>query len=1018
MPCRTPPPIRLALAALLAAVLPLAPAGDVAAEEVADAGAAAPPGPQGTLVPAEGSPGRRLVRIVYDGETGGISSGLADLSGAGLLYRAAKEGGATVEAHQATLGALYREGRWLWAAGEATLEGATSFLAAPALAPAAPPVSIPILDGVDGVLLALPAAPGAPPPDPATHPLFVAARGEGRQARVGTLTRWRAGDGREAWVLDTRGGDGRGALEPDPNAWEVRERVSLGARFATGPEELVLLAKRAGEGTRRKVAVQRELGALPGVPTLYVSAGGAVEGASFLRDHATSLHRPYSWEGYGEAGLRFLAPSLAELVPGVATLAAESAAAGVELLSCNLVDPEGNPVFGTAATVDLDGVKVAFAGLTDPSVWPLLGPEVRAQVAVAEPLPALERCLDGVEADVVVLLATLAQDTLAEVAGHVTGVDAVLGDFSSGLASGRVEKVVAAPEVPGGLPRERRRPLLISRSSGATYGVLTVSIGPFNTLELLDNRIVTLPQELPPDDGLLRRVMAIRQKVYRQSEDVLIPDLATLPGGATGGGAAAERLDYRRWLNLAGNLVRRHTQADVVMLPPLPWPFDLSGPTRELQALASLAVPDRLVSVHVRGDLLRRMLLLAWSDEGSPERDSEFGADLRTRAGRAAPMVAGAEIGARDIAAWKVRGGAIADAETYHVVLTDRIATRPDFARILSGSRLRSRFHRAAGGIHLPALLGGRDLALRDVVFQALAALRERHPDFSHRYARQVRALLPGYGGQAEPAVVARLDTAAFRLLWNRSHVPDPDAYAEVQEPRASAANSFDVGWNVQGRVGVEAPHANWMNSLLATYTLSRIEGAEPAETQDDLALTTELQVKPADVPVGKGISLWPVVNFTYDSVFDLLENDEHPQRVLREGVGLLVQKLWKPLPTVRIAAFAEQDLSVQGDPAWQAGLSAGLVHEWPIKPVKWRTDVSFFYWFPVPSQDRADDLAYSLNVKSSLAVPIAGSLALSTWADALVFQRKGLGQDPPPPGLSLIVGVDIGFSGSLRARF
>ncbi len=959
------------------------------------------------------------IRILYEGDTGGISSGVADLADSRLLYRAIEEAAGQVLSDSSNLAGFYNDFRYLWNDGSPTLAGGLEFFASPPFTPTSPPLSLPVWSGPYAVMWATEGGKnGQAPQVPSLtdSPLARVADHDGIPRLPASLTLWTNATGKKAWVLDLAPDRGQPSLSASPEDWEVLERIELFAKTPIGETTLFLLAKRVGEGTRRKARVEARL--KEEIPTLYVSAGGSLEGRSFLPGQALSLHRPLTWEALQESKLRLLVPGRAELLAGIPGLTAEARGAGVELVSCNLVDSQtGQPLFTPVALEKLGGKRVAVVGITDPGIWKLLDPESRSQVKLEDPAKALPVCLAGVEADLTLLLTAMPGKDLASLTSHLSGIDAVVGDFSAGIRQAALSTATLLPQGQELGEDRGHRPALVARSSGLVLGSLTATFAPDGGLETLENSLEPLLQDSAGDEAWKRRVMAIRQKVYRDAEGILVPDLnGILPPPEPG--QSTRRMDDKRWMNLVSGMIRHRTGADVVLVPPLPWPFDFTGPTRELYALASLAGIDRLQSVTVTGDVLRRLLLLSWSDKGAPDRASEFAGDTRILGDRIEPMVAGAWIGDKDPGNWKVRGGSIVDANTYRVVLTENLASRPEFASILGGQKVLKRFVAGGNGFLLPVPRGGQELSVREVVLEGLLEMRNQDPAFSPLYQRRLVRLLTRSGTTLEPVFVARLESLALHLAWNHLEVADPEAYSAVTEPRATTAGSLDVGFTAKGSLTLEAPTVNWVTSMNGVYTLSRVGGTEATETQDDLQFSTELQLKPPDVKVGKGLSLWPVANLTWDTVWDLLGEDDPRQRTLREGGGLAISKLWTPIPLIKLGAFAEQDFSIPGDPGLQGGLSATLTHEWPVSPVKWHTDAVFNYWFPVASRDGEDDLAYSLNVKTSLSVPVWGGFSLSTYLDAFLFQRKGLdGAEAPSPAISTILGIDLGFSGVARKR-
>ncbi len=1017
-------------ASLALAVALLCPLAAARAQE----GGAAPADPP----PAEPAP---AFRILFDGQTGGLSSGRMEMGFGDLLFAYLESTGGTIREVRSGLGTLYRGGRYLWT-DDGLLSSAVAFVAAGEFEVVEQIQPAPLVVTDRAVLLQ-----GAHDPDLDLLDTIQAAmleRGDPPDAQrmQGILTRVRNGAGDEAWLAQGPGTPSEPELATDPHAWEVRAHESVSLDAAGHARTLHQLARMTGEGSRRKRLIEDRLAASR-CPAIYVSAGGAVEGRSFVSNQPLSLQRPHSWAALDQTGLRFLAPGGLELTAGLDGLIAESGEAGVTLLSANLHGPSGAMPFEGAELVELGSVAVAFVGVTDPAVLERLDEGARAGLQLDPPQQAVERALHALRArhdrdpDLVVLLASFSPASSGELLRELSGVDVVIGDFRAAQPQ-PVDLDVALVQ-PDRARRADRRPALVVHASGSEVGELEGWLGDDGTLDGLRLRTHPISQLLPIDDEALRPVMGVRQQVWLAGEPVLVPDLRTLAEEdinrvqflmegqpyrqlveqeLAAGTLAAERLLLQMtpelWGNLTANLLRERARADVVILPPLPWPFELSGPTRELYAAAYLSVPDQLQLYELTGSQLRELVRVTGDarDEGRPpRRHSAAQGDASAEARTGAPWIAGL-----DPTHALVGGRPLSTSDTYRVVTTTALQGYPTAGQVLAGTRPRQTF-RADERRLIPTPLGA-PRTLREEVLAGLEQMRAEHPELGPAYRAHLAELLHDRGETVYPLFYLRADHLGV-VLTRYVVQGDQEAYANVRESRVTTPTSFTFGLRAGGALGVDTRDIVLEAAGQAVLTVNTVGEAEPSELEDDLVFKLDAGLKGLSV---RAVPIYPYVQASYDTEFmRTRELDEAGdvagllprQKDLRGTGGVTATNLIPSFRSIKAGTFVEYDFSAEEGPL-ESGMSLEIQQELARTPVRWANTFKLDGWFPTDF-DTDEDLLITANLRTELGVSLLRNLAFKTYADLLGYRGKV--EATETPGLSAIFGIELAFTGAFETR-
>ncbi len=790
--------------------------------------------------------------------------------------------------------------------------------------------------------------------------------------------------------------------------WEVRLRSVFSREDETGQRSYVYVVSRVpGEGARRAALVN----AWKRDSALYLSAGEAVEGRSYLSGLSVSLQRPITWDFWKESGLDGLAPGAAELLVGTDALRAEAKRAEVPLISANLVDNAGKPLFERWRVMDIAGKRVVLIGWSDPKLIGSLPPELRSKLrardvsAVFDVLSELPNALDT-PADLVVLFGVGARS----LAGHLPGVDLVLGDFSADLRLPRWEEVgESALRARAREHRRARSPALVARLGPAFLGRIDISFDPDSgVLRRLGHLRAHIDEGLPTAPEWTRRVQDVRQGVYSQLEDIILPSLTQLPESESRG---LEGLGPRQFAHLAANLMMDRTGSDLAILRPLPLVPEVSGATQQLFVDAALAVSDKVVVLEITGaklaELARLLRLLASEDIESapPPRRSDpwaWSAGLKVSAGKVT-----------------VRGRVVAKDEKVRLVTTDFITGDSQVAASLKKSRQWSEFAGPAWRRKLAPKGKGQAWAFRDLVRDGFTRLRDLDPSFGARYATRIGPLLRDQRG-ISPRFVLELDGIALQLTGSLP-LGDRTGYESSRESRVQQQGALSA--SIRGRIaGTWDDKRGSVSAFLkGAFGQSRLPDVEqPVELEDDLLLGAEGRLKVVTLPAKlRGIRLSSFAQTAFDTEFapalDAQGEALPRQQLWRTTAGASLGKYWW-FKEFKAGFFVEYDFSADVGPL-SPGFSTSLRAEKRWGPVRWSALGDLKGYLPT-DDDTAEDLLFTMQLRSDVSVTLLGKLipglSLGGFVDALVFRGKT--EETSVPGVHLLVGAALSYDRDLQA--
>lgn len=961
--------------------------------------------------------------VIYEGNTGGLSGAAADFTVDGILAGAlAASEGRVVRRVASGWGAFLQDGRWLFLQEGGVPEFRSDVAPAKQVAERGP-ATVPGLladdyavfvwppqitsDLLSELARALSDIPRRPPPTPQDF----------------HVTQQRTG-GSEVLLVE-RGPRPVGISFPlEPDLWETRLRSSFAVETKGSTAYVQVISRLEGEGARRVALTEQWRQS----PSIYISAGESVEGRSFLSGAEVSLQRPATWERWQELGLDALVPGELELAAGVDALIEEANQAGVQLVSANFLDQQGEPLFAPYTVKEVAGRRVALLGWTDPEIYPQLPQAARAKGTIAG-VEALHDALAKIESeevppDLVVLFGV----TAGKVAADLPGIDIVLGDFATRLRLARWESVDEAALRARSLEHPRARAAaLVSRLGPHLLGRVDLAFdaqtGALRRLRHLRARIA---EDQPPNQDALRAVQSVRQSVYSALSDTLIPSLDSLPQivPKKGRPAPPADLDLAAFIRLSANLLMDRTGADLALLRPLPSVPAVPGDTAELFVDASLSVLDEVVLIELSGAELKAVLRTVRPT--TPGESPPAGGGLWA-------WVAGAKQKGLKVT---VRGRPLSDSETVLLATTDFFANDPALALALKKARVRRTFSGDGWRRWSGRLIRGETWRLHDLVKDGLVTLRSgrttprtegEDPEAvwvtdPARYAAALRPLLLDQAAERSSRLRVELDGLAIQVTGSLP-VGDRAEYSTATESRIHQSQAMNA--SARGRVALVwddriGSATGYFEFAFGEQQVPEVD--EATELEDDLEFGVEGRIRLFSIPTKKSkISLSNFFAAALDSEFTKSEEADSVQKTLRftSGTSLGKYRFFKEL---KGGFFVEYD-TVSDESPVAPGLSIYAKIDKLWGPIKWTAFGDLRAYLPT-DKDSAEDLSFTAQLRTDIAVlPVrkfVPGLSIGAFFDAFLFQgasevqSDGSRAPPRAPGLHLLVGMAISYNSAL----
>ncbi|MBT3223589.1 MAG: hypothetical protein HN348_31345, partial [Proteobacteria bacterium] len=402
---------------------------------------------------------------------------------------------------------------------------------------------------------------------------------EETQPVVATQQKCSNSKGNEALLLATKEGAG-----PE---WEVEKfefRLSLLLEDESGKTSHAIGVP-VQEGARRFNVLSELTKEDPN--SLFIDAGAFVDGTSSVRANALSLHRPVGFSMLRRLSPAALAPGETELAGGAKPFLEE--AGELPYVATNWQTEDASLQLPPTLIREVNGLRVAFLGVLDPELHDWIPRLETEGVTIADPLESAQAAIDGLDdADVVVVLTSLAPVPLRHLQKNLLGADLIIGD--SGIPTHSIEQ----------LDIEVNRE---DDGHGVTLPLAGIGVAE---IDLVDNAVSAIhmsprpvPATIEPDAEVMAAVTRTRAAEYPALEALLLPATAEDPTAP---------LARDTWYKMVCESVAEYAKADLVLLPELPKANPIPGTLTELLVVDRLALLDTLEVHWIPGDRMERLL--------------------------------------------------------------------------------------------------------------------------------------------------------------------------------------------------------------------------------------------------------------------------------------------------------------------------------------------------------------------------------------------------------------------------
>lgn len=937
--------------------------------------------------------GRQMVRVVWFGQSGGISAHRGRNHAHLALYERIGRGLDAVTPVD--------EGPHVFALGSTFLfrpEGLSvadfrAFLAAQPYTFEIVSGKIDLIESPFDLMVELPADGATPILDLYTGDAPLVPGFERAGAR---LVRWRNAKGATVMALQ-RFDERPRPLSAEPTDYEIRFAFE-GDVTPTGgtARRLLNIGRPYNEGGRRFAELQRMRDFVN--PPLLLAAGNDIEEFSFVNAGQPDRQRPNTWDAYRRLGLTALVAGPAETAFGLDAVQQEAQQNGVALLAANV---EGAP-FERWTLVKSGEVQLLVVGVVDPDMPASSRLRGYGDRAIASPAAAVDQAVAeataklGRRPDVVIILGRLGADRSEALVKASAEIDLLLTDFEGrGAYAETVRSGVDPSRVRG------RHPVNIVSPGDSRLGLVDLILHPnpaggFRLTEAV-SFAVPIYAGHPDTPDVQRRIQAVRQPVYADAQETLLPDLGpvidgdpalrglflsdpAVKGMIRAGGKVSARVTAALWRRLVVRLLEDRFDAEIALLPKLTFPWSLAGPIDRLAAVANLNLPDELRVTHLTAKQVKGLV------------KSGILSDLTHT---------GVE---RTLKGTKVRGRLVDDRERYRLLFTDTVASDPRLAGLLRGG-IESRF--VEEGTHYRPDAEGRTVTVREA---ALAA-------FGEVASQGASAFVPWLGTPPTGPAPRWVFELSQMSVEGKSYTAsdDGEAYDQVRETRVNTATNSALA--LRGVLGVarEGADINWVNrarfGFEKAFFADEGDGPSEQESADELVFSTELQA-----PIWRLAALggMPFSTVSYGTEFTPTEAEDGAENPRKKQLDGTLGLLWKGpvLKTARLGALVTHDFaSPLPDP--QVGLLAAMMLRKKLDIGVWNVNAEARYYVPGIGEDDPSELGVVLKARTGLDVPVVAQLAVGVYVD--LFAYRGQHETTQDLGASLVGGVALKYDRKVK---
>ncbi|MFP2904492.1 5'-nucleotidase [Pyxidicoccus sp. 3LFB2] len=249
-------------------------------------------------------------------------------------------------------------------------------------------------------------------------------------------------------------------------------------------------------------------------------------------------------------GTAAMAVGARDLVLGVDFLKKGTKKAKLKLLSANLVDDKGKPLFPASLVTDVGGVKVGVVGVSPATAQ---APAVKGRPVLkalpVEPAVAAEvkRLREQEKVDVVVVLAAVPYDEALRVSEKVDGVDFVVQSHE-GRGQGMAQRQAFATMIPPGDRGRQLAKLELSLDGAGRFTDISEQSRARQNLGIVENNLVKAKERLAAEKDPARKAS------YEQAVAGLEARRAALKKVAEGGATAGGRTHLLSYIQLGSDV--------------------------------------------------------------------------------------------------------------------------------------------------------------------------------------------------------------------------------------------------------------------------------------------------------------------------------------------------------------------------------------------------------------------------------------------------------------------------------
>ena len=790
-------------------------------------------------------------------------------------------------------------------------------------------------------------------------------------------------------------------LQTEALNWELVLGFHVRIGFADNTENnLLMIAKPNGEGTRRMRLIEK----LRGPSDLLVDSGNLLEGLSSVLTNQLSLQRKNSLKMAQELNYTAMNVGKSELQGGLTNLLDEQEQYGLPYISASLLK-EDKYIFPPFKRIKLGRRDIAMIGLADVSQiqrMQELG-DLSTEIQVLDTQQALDRALQELEqqggADIVLLLSSLERAELQNLVEFNRNIHMILANTDATLQHLRESVTLSQFDNP--------RPFLANANPNA---VQLVEIKTNKGELQLRNEMVPIYFELLPNTDYLAQIMQIRQDVYVDALDTLIPDLGPIiredpelvqifldsdeTKRASKLLSGLLPLERERLLEIYPTYMTRELLANLEMNA-LMEAFNAELVVFKISRSMELNVPGAVPKFLVYERLKMRDTLGIYYLNGV-----QLGKLLNLK-------LDGLIFGGVSPDKLKVWGRPLGNIHNvYKVLIPSGVASLKPVQEIMQGVRIDEKLDLPFDREHRP-----EKLYLRNTLVQFFEHLSQQ----DNQVEEMKRLMKPRW---LEKRGLFRFELNNFQLNLSGYNAMNNDAYAEVRETRVISPSSFTFGGRTDFAVNWDNLQFGFRNGLNAKYEgLSVLEEAVDdtaqerfTENQDDLVFSSELQMRLFEFDLLSNLPLTPFLEGIYDTEFTPTLNKEtqllNPRQSELRGVFGLSIPAGPQLKTFKSGLAVRRDFNVPNN--FETGFDIKMIHELPVTSrIRWQNDLDFRYFFPTPN-DNASSLGLIAQWVSAVKFSLTDNLALRLFADSYLFQGKL--PETSDFGASVILGVGLSY--------